>query len=612
MPDSVQERNFDVKSFLKTLTEKPGVYRMINPAGEILYVGKARNLKRRVGSYFRKSGHSTKTSVMMDQVHHVEITVTHTEAEALILESNLIKEHHPRYNVLLRDDKSYPYIYLSTEDEFPRLAFHRGSRRAPGRYFGPYPNASAVRESLSLLQKVFPIRQCEDSFFRNRSRPCLQYQIKRCTAPCVGLIDKETYRQDVRLAVLFLEGKNSEIIKELAERMEQESQAMHYERAAHYRDQIASLKRIQDKQYITGERGNLDVIACYSEAGMACIQVFYIRAGRNLGNKSFFVQVPDDTDTAAILDAFISQYYLDKDTPDEILVSHPLDQVEMLESALEANTGRKCSIRHNVRGERKRSVEMAYRNAEHALKLRLASKMGIQKRMEALQDALALEQLPTRIECFDISHTMGEATVASCVVFDLEGPVKSDYRRFNIEGIVPGDDYGAMRQALTRRYTRLKRGEGKIPDLLLIDGGKGQIQQAHEALDELQIDGVIILGVAKGPDRRPGMESLFLFGQSRPIILAEDSNALHLIQQIRDEAHRFAITGHRQRRARARTTSVLETVSGLGPKRRQNLLKQLGGLREIEKAGIEDLMRVEGISLSLAQKIYDAFHSDRD
>ena len=611
MPEQKTAPSFDSKSFLKTLTHLPGVYRMLNQQAEILYVGKAKNLKKRVSSYFRQGGLASKTRALMEQVSQVEVTVTHTEAEALLLENNLIKEHLPRYNILLRDDKSYPYVYLSSQDDFPRLAFHRGARNLPGRYFGPYPNVGAVRESLNLLQKVFPVRQCEDSFYKNRSRPCLQYQIKRCSAPCVGLVDKERYQQDVRHAIQFLEGKNSEIKDELIQQMEIAAEQQDYEQAALVRDQIRSLKQIQERQYVEGERGNLDVVACYSEAGSACVHVFFIRQGRNLGNKAFYPKIPRQTTCSEILESFIPQYYLDKEMPDEILVSHALQDAALLETVLEQASGHGCKIRFNVRSERKRWVQMAIHNANNTLSARLASRQGILKRLEALQDALKLDQVPARMECFDISHTSGEATVASCVVFDSNGPLKSDYRRFNIDGITPGDDYAAMTQALNRRYTRLKKGEGKLPDLLVIDGGKGQIHQAEDVLNELQIEGVVIVGIAKGPGRKPGLETLFLSSKAEPIILAGNSGALHVLQQIRDEAHRFAITGHRQRRARKRKTSLLESIPGMGPKRRQTLIKQLGGLQEIAKAGVEDIARVEGISLNLAQKIYDAFHEDK-
>jgi excinuclease ABC subunit C len=602
-----QNLPFDHRAFLKTLTSRAGVYRMLGMRGEVLYLGKARNLKKRVSSYFRSSGLPAKTRAFMDQVRGVEVTVTSNEAEALILENNLIKELMPRYNILLRDDKSYPYIYLSGDD-FPRLAFHRGARSAPGRYFGPYPSAGAVRETLSLLQKVFPIRQCEDSFFRNRTRPCLQYQIKRCSAPCVGLIDKDGYAQDVRHAVWFLEGKEQQVMNELVSRMDAAAHVLEYEHAARYRDQIASLRRIQAKQYVTAERGDVDVIAGTTRGGAACVQVFYIRGGRNLGNKSFFPQHAGNADATELLAAFVPQYYLGRETPHEILVNHRLKDTALLEQALTQQTGHRVVLRHPVRGERARWLAMATTNAEHALEQFLFSRASAHERLILLQDALGLDTLPERLECFDISHTRGEAAVAACVVFDVGGPLKSDYRRFNVQGITPGDDYAALRQALGRRYTRLKEGEGKLPDVLLIDGGKGQLTQAVKVLEELQVDGVTVVSIAKGPERKPGKETLFVAGNDQPLTLAADQPALHLVQQIRDEAHRFAITGHRLRRAKARHRSPLEGISGLGPKRRQGLLRQLGGLQEIARAGVEDLARVPGISKDMAERIYDTFH----
>lgn len=630
------ENPFDAGAFVKTLTGKPGVYRMLDGRGDVIYVGKARNLKKRVGSYFSRAQQGPKTQAMVAQVQAIEVTVTHTENEALILENHLIKSLKPRYNILLRDDKSYPYIFLSESDDFPRLSYHRGAKRKKGRYFGPYPSAGAVRESLNLLQKLFRVRQCEDNFFRNRSRPCLQYQINRCTAPCVGAVSKEDYQQDVRHTVMFLEGKSPEVIDEMVQRMEQASSELHFEEAAHFRDQIASLRRVQESQYVSGESGDLDVIAAAIEGGLACVQVFFIRGGRNLGNKVFYPQHVDDAGESDVLKAFIPQYYLSNERrneglqsdsnhsnrtiPAEILLSHDLNEGDsgnkaVLQAVLTEESGRRVQLSHKVRGDRARWLEMATANARAAVRAQLASKANLLSRFEDLQDALGLESLPQRLECFDISHTMGEATVASCVVMETTGPVKADYRRFNIEGITPGDDYGAMRQALIRRYTRLKKGEGKLPDILLIDGGKGQLAEAEKVLEELQIEGVNILGVAKGPDRKPGQEALFLSGHSlstkkAPRILPTDSPALHLIQQIRDEAHRFAITGHRQRRARARNTSVLEDVPGLGPKRRQSLLKQFGGLQEVARAGVEDLSSIPGISRQLAQRVYDAFHPD--
>lgn len=606
--------DFDSKTLLKSLTGRPGVYRMLDGEDKVIYVGKARNLKKRVSSYFQRSQSSPKTLAMVAQVRGVEVTVTHTENEALLLENNLIKELKPRYNILLRDDKSYPYIFLSQNEDFPRLAYHRGAKRAKGRYFGPYPSAGAVRESLNLLQKLFRVRQCEDNFFRNRTRPCLQYQIKRCTAPCVDLISKEGYRDDVRHTAMFLEGKSSVVIDELVERMETASSELAFEEAAHNRDLISSLRRVQESQYVSGEGGDLDVIAAVSEGGLVCVQVFFVRGGRNLGNKSFYPRQVEETSPGEVLGAFLSQYYLGNHpahaVPGEILVNHAPEERELLESVFSEESGRRVQISHRLRGERARWVEMAVSNAQSAITARASSNANLLSRFEALQDALGLDSLPQRLECFDISHTQGEATVASCVVMDASGPVKSDYRRFNIKDITPGDDYGAMRQALTRRYTRLKKGEGKIPDILLVDGGKGQVSQAEAVLEELQMTGLTLLGVAKGPDRKAGQEVLILSGKSTPGILPSHSPALHLIQQIRDEAHRFAITGHRQRRAKARTTSALESIEGLGPKRRQSLLKQFGGIQEVARAGVEDLARIPGISKSLAQRVYDVFHND--
>jgi excinuclease ABC subunit C len=604
---------FDIPGFLKHLTSHPGVYRMFDADGTVIYVGKARNLKRRVSSYFQRRDDSPKTRSLVRQIQRVEVTVTATEGEALLLESNLIKKLRPRYNVLLRDDKSYPYIFLS-EGPYPRLSVHRGPRRAKGRYFGPYPNVSAVRESLSLLQKVFPVRQCEESYFANRDRPCLQYQIKRCSGPCVGLVDEEDYAEDVRHSTMFLEGRNHQVIDELVQRMEAAAERLDFEQAARYRDQIANLRRVQERQYVSGERGDLDVIALHSDAGASCVQVFFVRAGRNLGNRTYYPANSADASPGEVLSAFMAQYYLagpgDRVVPSEVLVNVEPDDRALLEQVLGERAGRKVTVTRKVRGERARWLAMAERNAEHALAAHLASRSSVLRRFQALQEALGLATLPGRIECFDISHTMGEATVASCVVFDHEGPVKSDYRRFNIEGITPGDDYAAMHQALTRRFKRLGEGEGKAPDLLLIDGGRGQVTQAEQVIAELGVEGVAVVGVAKGPTRRPGLEQLIISGHNSPLSLPADSAALHLIQQVRDEAHRFAITGHRQRRAKARRRSPLEAIEGLGPKRRQQLLRQFGGLQEVARAGVEDLSTVHGISRQLAQRIYDAFHAD--
>ena len=588
---------------------------MLNSSGEVLYVGKAGSLKNRVSSYFRTVGASPKVRALVAHIQAIEITVTRTEGEALLLENNLIKELKPRYNIVLRDDKSYPYIFLSDLHDFPRLSVHRGAKREKGRYFGPYPSAGAVHDSVHLLQKIFPVRQCEDSFYRNRSRPCLQYQIKRCTAPCVNLISKEAYQEDVRHAVMFLEGKNTEVINELAARMETAAAQLNFEQAAQLRDQISTLRKVQEKQFVSSTGGDVDVAVSVARGGTGCVQVFFIRGGRNLGNKTFFPRHVENADTAEILAAFLPQYYLGRETPPEIIINHALSDVPLLEEALQAQTQHKVTISHRVRGDRAQWLALAVTNAEVALAQQLASKVGMRQRYEALQEVLGLDSLPQRLECFDTSHTQGELPVASCVVFDMtgdaHGPLKSDYRRFNIQGITPGDDYAALRQALLRRYTRIQEGEGKLPDVLFVDGGKGQVSVAKQVLEELQVVGVMLVGVAKGADRRPGMESLFLSGSDAPIILPHDSPALHLIQQIRDEAHRFAITGHRQRRAKDRGHSALEKIPGMGPKRRRLLLNQLGGMQEVARAAVEDLATIPGISKQLAQRIYDAFHADK-
>jgi len=603
---------FDPKSFVQSMTEAPGIYRMLDTAGEVLYVGKARNLRKRVGSYFARGAHSGKTHAMLQRVTAIEVTVTHTENEALLLEDNLIKSLKPRYNILLRDDKSYPYIHIS-DHEFPRLAFYRGAHKDKGRYFGPYPSASSVRESLGLLQKVFPIRQCEDSVFRSRSRPCLQYQIKRCTAPCVGYISAEAYAEDVRHAVLFLEGQSQTVVEAMAKRMDVAAAALDYETAAGFRDRIAALRQVQERQSVSGEEGDADIIAIVMEKRVACVGVTFVRNGRNLGNKLFFPRLGEISDVGEILQAFLSQYYLGKPVPPQIYLNHAVPEKDWLEAVFMQQAEHTVRITSQPRGLRRRWVKLTELNVRDALRRQLNDRASLRNRFEALQEALCLEATPERIECFDISHTQGEATVASCVVFTPEGPLKSDYRRFNINGIVPGDDYAAMTQALARRYRRVRDEQGsgaagRFPDLLLLDGGKGQLGVAESVLHDLGVEDVHLVGVAKGEERKPGKEQLFLSGQGTPTILPSDSLALLLIQQIRDEAHRFAITGHRQRRAKARTASVLEEIPGVGDRRRQALLRHLGGLQEVMRAGADDLARVPGISSSLAQKIYTTFH----
>jgi len=606
------ENSFDVKAFLKNLTTRPGIYKMFNDQGEIIYIGKAKNLKNRVSSYFKKQTASTKQQAMVSRIANIEVTVTHTEGEALLLECQQIKRHKPRYNICLRDDRSYPYIFLSSEHDFPQITLHRGAKKRKGKYFGPYPGIGAIKESLKLLQRIFPIRQCDDSIYNNRSRPCLQHQIERCTAPCVGLIDKAAYAQDVDSTVLFLEGKGGLLIDQLIVKMEQAAAKLEYERAAGFRDQILKLRSVLEKHFVHGERGDVDIIACATKAGVACVQVFFIRNGQHLGNKVFFPKITDEHDPAVIVQAFIPQYYLDKQVPHELIVSHQPEEAELLMEVLAVQAKHAVAISHNVRGERLKWLQMACTNAENSLLSKLSDKQGIYARFLSLQEELGCTELPKRLECFDISHTQGDQTVASCVVFDREGPVKSAYRRFNIEGITGGDDYAAIHQAVFRRFKRLKQGEHTAPDILLIDGGKGQVHEAQKALAELDINNVMIVGVSKGPDRKPGMEKLILVDQEQPIDIKPGASGLLLIQHIRDEAHRFAITGHRQRRGKAKKQSAMEAIPGLGPKRRQILLKQFGGLQGISQAGVDALCSVDGISRHLAQRIYELFHHQDD
>jgi excinuclease ABC subunit C len=599
---------FDHKAFLQTCTPAPGVYQMLDDGGTVLYVGKANSLRKRIASYFRTAGErSPKTRAMVAQIADIRVAVTQTEAEALLLEANLIKRHRPRYNILLRDDKSYPYIFVSNHD-YPRLGFHRGTRKKGVRYFGPYPSTVAVRDTLNLLQKLFLVRQCEDSVFAHRSRPCLQHQIGRCTAPCVGLIDPEEYAADVDASLRFLEGRSDRVIGDLVQRMATAAAELRFERAARLRDQIASLRQISEQQYVAGGEGDADIFALAREGGSAAVQIFFVRNGQNLGNSVRYPKLPEETGNAEIMTAILAQYYAEREPPRQVLLSERPEEPEALEALLEQRRGSRVKLAWSTRGQRAEWLRMAERNAELALRTHLAGRAGQQARLEALAAALNLPELPRRMECFDISHTQGEGTVASCVVFGPEGPIKSDYRRFNIAGIEPGDDYAAMHQALERRFARLNKGEGQVPDLLFVDGGKGQVSQALDVLRVQGLEGMRVVGVAKGADRRPGLETLVLSGVEGPSILPAQSSALHLIQQIRDEAHRFAITGHRARRAKVRRESRLEEIPGLGPKRRTALLRHFGGLRGIARAGVEELAKVPGISRNLARAIYEGFH----
>jgi len=603
---------FDARAFLRGLTKQPGIYKMLDVRGEVIYIGKAKNLKNRVASYFRTHNASPKQQAMVRRIAAIEVTVTHTEGEALLLESQQIKRHKPRYNICLRDDKSYPYIYISTAQDFPRISFHRGAKKLPGKYFGPYPSAGAVRETLKLLQKIFPVRQCQDSYYRNRSRPCLQHQIERCTAPCVGLIDKQSYAQDVENSMLFLDGKGDLLIDRLITKMEAAAARLEFEQAAGFRDQIARLRSVLEKHFVHGEKGDVDIIACAAKAGIACVQVFFIRNGQHLGNKSFFPKMSADHEPGSVLQAFIPQYYLDKPIPGELLVSHDIEQKALLMEMLSTQAGHPVAIASRLRGDRLRWLNMACSNAENALLTKLSDRQGLYARYVNLAEELGCQEVPKRLECFDISHTQGDQTVASCVVFDREGPVKSAYRRFNIEGVTAGDDYAAIHQAVARRFKRLKEGEHEAPDILFIDGGKGQVNEAQKALADLGVNSVIIVGVAKGPDRKAGMEKLLMAGENNPIDFTPGASGLLLIQHIRDEAHRFALSGHRQRRGKAKKQSILEGISGLGVKRRQQLLKQFGGLQGVSRAGVDALCSVDGISRQLAQRIYDTFHHQQD
>jgi len=587
---------FDAKSFVAGLPNLPGVYRMLGAGGEALYVGKARDLKKRVGSYLQKNIQSPRLQMMLSQVAAMEVTATRSEGEALLLENNLIKSLAPRYNILFRDDKSYPYLMV-TGHRFPRLGFHRGAKDRRNRYFGPFPHAYAVRESIQLLQRVFRLRTCEDTVFENRSRPCLLHQIRRCTAPCTGKIAAGAYAEDVANAVLFLEGREDDVIRGLTDRMSAASEARRYEEAAAYRDQVRALSRVQARQYVESNRGvDADVVACAIEGGIACVNLVMIRGGRHVGDRSFFPANAEGAAEDEVISAFLEQHYLEQPAPGLVVTSEPVD--------LEG-----LNVVNPSHGERRVWLDMARKNALLAIAQRVRDRATQEGRLAALRDALGLPEGMQRIECFDISHTMGEATVASCVVYERQQMQRSDYRRFNIRGVTPGDDYAAMRQVLARRYERVTAEGGKIPDLILIDGGKGQVGAARAALADLGLHQVCMVGVAKGPERKPGMEELIIESEDRSIELAPSHPGLHLIQQIRDEAHRFAIVGHRARRAKARTTSMLNEIPGIGAKRRQALIEHFGGLRGVQAAAIDDIAKVAGISRPLAERIYQHLHA---
>ena len=577
---------FDAKAFVAGLPGLPGVYRMLGEGSEALYVGKAGDLKKRVGSYFQKSDQSPRIRMMLGQVAKIEITVTRSEGEALLLENNLIKSLAPRYNILFRDDKSYPYLMI-TGHEFPRLGFHRGPRDRKNRHFGPFPHAHAVRESIQLLQRVFQLRTCEDTVFQNRSRPCLLHQIRRCTAPCTRLITAERYAEDVKSAELFLEGREDDVIESLSNKMKSASEARHYEEAALFRDQVRALSRVQARQYVESERGvDADVVACAIEGGIACVNLVMIRTGRHVGDRSFFPQNAAQATETEIVDAFLEQHYVEQPKPPLVISSE-----------------------RNFQGERRIWLEMALKNAKLALVQRARERSTQENRIGALREALGLPETAQRIECFDVSHTMGEAAVASCVVYDRHSMQKAEYRRYNMRDITPGDDYAAMRQALSRRYEKIAAGEGKIPDLILIDGGRGQVNAARGALADLGLNDVSVVGVAKGPERKPGLEELVLEAEGQTLSLPPQHPGLHLVQSIRDEAHRFAILGHRARREKARTTSTLTAIPGIGAKRRQRLLAHFGGLQGVQAAAVDELAKVDGVSRALAEKIYRHLHA---
>jgi excinuclease ABC subunit C len=599
---------FDPAEATANLPHLPGVYRMLNSAGEVLYVGKARDLKKRVTSYFQKTAsQAPRIQLMVSQIGGLETTVARSEAEALLLENNFIKSLNPRYNILYRDDKSYPYLVL-TGHRFPRLGFHRGALDKTNHYFGPFSNAGAVRESIRLMQKTFRLRTCEDTVFANRSRPCLLYQIKRCTGPCAGLIDSATYAEDVRSAELFLQGREDEAVSRLEERMRRAAEQHAYEQAATYRDQIRSLSKVRETQFVSSSRGaDADIVALASSGGLICVNLVVVRAGQHRGDKSFFPQNARDQDEQSALEAFLEQHYLGRDVPPLIILNRPVD-TGALEELLSQQAGTKVQFNTNAGGERRVWLRMAEKNAELAIAQRIAAHATQESRLTALQQALNLGDNVQRIECFDISHTMGEATVASCVVYDRASMQPSEYRRYNIAGIEPGDDYAAMRQVLDRRYRKIVQGEGRLPDLILIDGGKGQVGAAYQVLGELGLSDLPMFGVAKGEQRKAGLEQLIRPEREEPLRLAADSAGLHLIQQIRDEAHRFAISGHRNRRAKARNRSTLEEIDGVGTKRRQRLLSRFGGLKGVASASIEELAQVEGISRALAEKIYQQLH----
>jgi len=607
------DHQFDHTSFLKSVSEQAGVYRMYDQQNTIIYVGKAKNLKKRLASYFRKDVGSNKTKALVSKIAVIDVTVTHTEGEALILENNYIKKYQPKYNILLRDDKSYPYLLISNH-KHPKLGLHRGGKKVKGEYFGPYPTVGAVWESLRLMQKLFPLRQCEDSYYRARTRPCLQYQLGRCSAPCVDQISTTDYDEQVKLAKLFLKGKNSDVIDQLVNKMELTSAQLEFEKAAKYRDQIVTLRKVQQQQFVSGVAAELDVVGIHRIRSLTCIHILFIRDQKILGSKSYYPTVPTDTDDGEIIEAFISQHYLGDEVrnariPKEIVIPHSFDLIDELKTILSQQADHDVKISTNVRSERSQYLKLAKTNAENALLTKNSEKESIKARYAALNEVFELEGGINRMECFDISHTMGQQTIASNVVFDANGPLKSDYRRYNVHGITPGDDYAAMAFAINKRYKNASL--EKMPDIVFIDGGKGQLAKAEQFFAELALEKTpLLVGVAKGESRKPGLETLILAGSHQLISLPGTSPALHLVQHIRDESHRFAIAGHRAKRQKESKKSTLESIPGIGAKKRQALLKYLGGLQEVMGADVATLEKVPGVSKVLAQNIYDALHDN--
>ena len=592
------------------MTSNPGVYKMYNSDKEVIYVGKAKNLKKRVSSYFRAGNHSNRIKRMISLIKKVDLIITKSEADALLLENIQIKKYRPRFNILLRDDKSYPYIYVDTQHNYPRLSFYRGKRKKNGKFFGPYSNVYSVRDALNTLQKLFKVRQCSDSFFKNRSRPCLQYQIERCSAPCVGLIKKDDYVADINMSMKFLDGKNTEIINLLINKMENASDNQNFELAAKFRDQIESLRHTCEQSVVSGEKGDVDVIAVFIVSETACIQVFNIRNGVSFGNETFFPDIDDSINESSLLSIFIGQYYLSRQIPKEIIINKITKDKKILEYILSKKNNSKVVITNSVRGIRQKWVELAEKNTMDSINIKILSKRNMFNRFQSLQDLLGLSDVPKKLECFDVSHTFGEETVASCVSFSIEGAQKKDYRKFNIKSTSIGDDYAAMREALTRHFSRLKKSDVSLPDICFIDGGIGQVNIALKVMEDLQISTVQIIGVSKGKERKSGEETIIMdYGETK-INLEKNSLALHLIQQIRDEAHRFAITGHRKRRDKSRFKSPLEEIPGLGPKRKQILLKHFGGLQGLVKAGEDEIKKIPGINKTLAEAIYCRFHNN--